>query len=101
MPLWLRYISGILPATYPAQAMRAIMGRGRVTRSSVSIYNRYSSRGLSTNLTNIRQPLLMYIRDAYGPVLRLLFFLDVGTVYRSLHNIDYHEQCHDGAQTLF
>ena len=28
MPTWLRYISGILPATYPAQAMRAIMGRG-------------------------------------------------------------------------
>ena len=28
MPTWLQYISGILPATYPAQAMRAIMGRG-------------------------------------------------------------------------
>ena len=31
MPTWLRYISGVLPATYPAQAMRAIMGRGTNT----------------------------------------------------------------------
>ena len=28
MPEWLRYISAALPATYPAEAMRAIMGRG-------------------------------------------------------------------------
>lgn len=30
MPTWLQYISGALPATYPAQAMRAIMGRGKL-----------------------------------------------------------------------
>ena len=28
MPNWLRYISAALPATYPAEAMRAVMGRG-------------------------------------------------------------------------
>ena len=28
MPVVLKYISAALPATYPAEAMRAIMGRG-------------------------------------------------------------------------
>ena len=30
MPKWLQYISAALPATYPAEAMRAIMGRGTI-----------------------------------------------------------------------
>ena len=41
MPAWLRYISGVLPATYPAQAMRAIMGRG------ISYTSYYGWRGHS------------------------------------------------------
>ncbi len=30
MPEWLRYISYSLPSTFPAEAMRAIMGRGKL-----------------------------------------------------------------------
>ena len=36
MPTWLRYISIALPATYPAEAMRAIMGRGKDSSTSAN-----------------------------------------------------------------
>ena len=32
MPTVLRYLGSVLPMTYPAQAMRAAMGRGRHVR---------------------------------------------------------------------
>lgn len=35
MPVVLQYISSILPATYPAEAMRAIMGRGLHLRINI------------------------------------------------------------------
>ena len=38
MPVVLMYISAALPATYPAEAMRAIMGRG-LQDSIITVYN--------------------------------------------------------------